>query len=71
MAEAGPIDRAALERLCAHHGIGTDYHDIWGHRHPVAPANLAALLAAFGVDLQNGNAGAKPPTSGRARPRWR
>jgi (1->4)-alpha-D-glucan 1-alpha-D-glucosylmutase len=42
--------RAALERLCAAHGIATAYHDIWGARHEVDEANLRALLAEFGVD---------------------
>lgn len=56
MSEEG-IDRAALERLCAHYGIATDYHDIWGHRHPVTPKNLSALLSAFGVTLGEGGAG--------------
>lgn len=40
----------ALQRLCAHFGIATDYHDIFGHRHVIAPANLVALLGSFGVD---------------------
>ncbi|MBL0420992.1 malto-oligosyltrehalose synthase [Ramlibacter sp. AW1] len=48
------IDRAGLERLCAHFGIGTDFHDIWGHRHPVAPHNLVALLEALGVSTAEG-----------------
>ncbi|RYY96146.1 MAG: malto-oligosyltrehalose synthase, partial [Comamonadaceae bacterium] len=43
-------DHEALQRLCAHFGIATDYHDIFGHRHVIAPANLRALLASFGVD---------------------
>ena len=55
MAE-GAHDPAALQRLCARLGIATEYHDIWGHRHPVAPGNLSALLQAFGIgpgaDLQ-------------------
>lgn len=43
-------DHEALQRLCAHFGIATDYHDIFGHRHEVTPANLRALLGSFGVD---------------------
>ncbi|MET0541294.1 MAG: 4-alpha-glucanotransferase, partial [Variovorax sp.] len=43
-------DHEALQRLCAHYGIATDYHDIFGHRHVIAPANLRALLSSFGVD---------------------
>jgi (1->4)-alpha-D-glucan 1-alpha-D-glucosylmutase len=46
MAEA----RAALERLAALHGIGADYHDIWGGRRQVPEASLGALLGALGVD---------------------
>ncbi|RZI73983.1 MAG: malto-oligosyltrehalose synthase, partial [Variovorax sp.] len=40
----------ALQRLCAHFGIATDYHDIFGHRHVIAPASLRALLGSFDVD---------------------
>ena len=43
-------DTQALNRLCAHFGIATDYHDIWGKRHAVTDENLTALLAEFGVD---------------------
>jgi len=39
----------ALAALCAHLGIDTSYHDIWGTRHPVPEASLTALLAEFGV----------------------
>ena len=52
MAEA----RAALERLCRHYGIATEYDDIWGTRHGVPDANLTALLAAFDVDATSGPA---------------
>ena len=45
--------RAALP---AHFGIATDYHDIWGARHAVAPTNLVALLAAFDVDATSDGA---------------
>lgn len=41
----------ALHRLCAHFGIATEYHDIWGTRHQVAAASLLALLREFGVVL--------------------
>ncbi|RZL91353.1 MAG: malto-oligosyltrehalose synthase [Variovorax sp.] len=43
-------EHEALQRLCAHFGIAPDYHDIFGHRHVIAPANLRALLGSFGVD---------------------
>lgn len=42
---------AALEALCAHFGIATGYHDIWGQHHTVPPEHLSALLAEFGVPL--------------------
>jgi (1->4)-alpha-D-glucan 1-alpha-D-glucosylmutase len=43
-------EHEALQRLCAHFGIATDYHDIFGQRHVAPPANLVALLASFDVD---------------------
>ena len=46
-----PGEHEALHALCAHFGIATDYHDIFGHRHVIAPANLRALLGTFGIDL--------------------
>ncbi|MGJ7494177.1 malto-oligosyltrehalose synthase [Variovorax sp. RT4R15] len=45
-----PGGHEALQRLCAHFGIATDYHDIFGHRHVIAPDNLSALLGSFDVD---------------------
>ncbi|AVO41245.1 malto-oligosyltrehalose synthase [Simplicispira suum] len=51
-----PLDE--LVRRCADKGIATEYHDIWGKRHAVAPEHLAALLDAFGgsaqVDTEDG-----------------
>jgi len=41
---------AALRELARLHGIAPDYYDIWGKRHDVSDATLAALLAEFGVD---------------------
>ena len=38
----------ALHRACLRAGIATNYHDVWGRRVEVAPAQLAALLAEFG-----------------------
>ena len=43
-------EHETLQRLCAHFGIATDYHDIFGHRHVIAPASLRTLLGSFGVD---------------------
>ncbi|MBE0626509.1 MAG: malto-oligosyltrehalose synthase [Burkholderiales bacterium] len=42
-------ERAALERLGRIHQIAPDYYDVWGNRHEVSGASLAALLAALGV----------------------
>ena len=41
----------ALSQLCAHFGIATGYHDIWGTSHPVERSSLLALLSEFGVSL--------------------
>ncbi|HEX9721378.1 MAG TPA: malto-oligosyltrehalose synthase [Ramlibacter sp.] len=46
--EAGG-EAQALARLCAHFGIATEYDDIWGTRHRVAPEILRALLSQFDV----------------------
>ena len=50
MLDAPHGEHEALQRLCAHFGIATDYHDIFGNRHVIAPANLVTLLESFGVD---------------------
>jgi len=42
-------DTQALNQLCAHFGIATEYHDMGGTRHAVARAGLVAVLAEFGV----------------------
>ena len=47
-----------LARRCAIIGIATDYNDIWGHRHAVAPEHLAALLHAF-EEGSEGESGAR------------
>ncbi len=39
-----------LAQRCAAKGIAAGYNDIWGHRHTVAPEDLAALLRAFEDD---------------------
>ncbi|MCC6473998.1 MAG: 4-alpha-glucanotransferase [Burkholderiales bacterium] len=51
-----PDPQAVLRRLCALAGIATGYHDIYGRHHAVSDANLAALLAQWGipVDLPGG-----------------
>jgi (1->4)-alpha-D-glucan 1-alpha-D-glucosylmutase len=38
-----------LERLAASHGIGLEYHDIWGKAHRTSAAALVDLLAAMGI----------------------
>ena len=42
-------EREALERLGGIHQIAPDFYDVWGNRHEVPSASLAALLAALGV----------------------
>ncbi|TSA17105.1 MAG: malto-oligosyltrehalose synthase [Betaproteobacteria bacterium] len=42
-------EREALERLGRMYDIAPDFHDVWGNRHLVPDASLAALLAALGV----------------------
>ncbi|MEO8545167.1 MAG: 4-alpha-glucanotransferase, partial [Burkholderiaceae bacterium] len=37
----------ALRRLCAHYGIATNYHDVWGRHRAVSSEALLALLAEF------------------------
>ena len=49
MRESPAARSRSAERLCAHYGIATDYDDIWGTRHPVAPEHLVALLREFDV----------------------
>jgi len=47
------IDAAALARICATYGIATEYRDVFGVVHGVAPATQRALLAAMGVKIDN------------------
>lgn len=47
------IDASALARLCASYGIATDYRDVFGVVHRVAPGTQRALLAAMGVKIDN------------------
>jgi (1->4)-alpha-D-glucan 1-alpha-D-glucosylmutase len=42
--------RADLLRLCRQHGIGLEYHDIWGHRRVVPEHGLRSLLRAMGIE---------------------
>lgn len=44
-------DSSALNALCAHFGIATHYHDVWGHHKQVAHDALLALLAEFDLRL--------------------
>ena len=47
-------DRTALERLCRHFGIATDYHDIWSVRHDVADRESASRCSpTFDVDASS------------------
>jgi (1->4)-alpha-D-glucan 1-alpha-D-glucosylmutase len=41
----------ALSRLAQAHGIGLQYHDIWGTLHDVTPDTLRSLLCAMGVSV--------------------
>ncbi|WP_280153928.1 malto-oligosyltrehalose synthase [Piscinibacter sp. XHJ-5] len=52
MAEPG----STLAGWCERVGIAADYHDIWGHRHRVPDAGLAALLREFGIDPDDAQA---------------
>ncbi len=42
-------ERESLQRLGRIYGIAPDYYDVWGQRHEVSGASLAALLGALGV----------------------
>ena len=46
-------DIEAVQRLCAHLGISTDYHDVWGNHHRVAREHLVSLLVEFDVVLDD------------------
>lgn len=45
------MDISVLQQLCAHYGIATDYHDLWGNHHRVQPQALQTLLATFDPQL--------------------
>ncbi|MEK7437041.1 MAG: 4-alpha-glucanotransferase, partial [Pseudomonadota bacterium] len=42
-------ERETLVRLGHIHAIASDFYDVWGNRHEVSDAGIAALLAALGV----------------------
>ncbi len=44
-------DLNALQELCAHFGVATHYHDLWGNGKQVAPDALMALLSEFDLRL--------------------
>ena len=46
-------ERAELLALCRRHGIGADYHDIWGRQRLVPDHGLRALLRAMGVEASD------------------
>lgn len=58
-------DDAALRDLCAHHGIATSYHDVWGHYKAVGRDALLALLREFDPAIDT------PDTLGEALSRAR
>ena len=60
----------ALAQLAARHGIAPEYHDIWGRRHRVPEASLAALLGAMGVPAGSPTAIAAAIAAHEAE-RWR
>ena len=46
--------RTALDRLCQHYHIASEYQDIWGKRHLASEQTRRALLAAMGVLTETG-----------------
>lgn len=58
--------RAAVERLCAVHGVLTEYHDVWGHRHEASTEALVKLLAELGVDASSAEAASLAERAARA-----
>jgi (1->4)-alpha-D-glucan 1-alpha-D-glucosylmutase len=52
--QAFPREAAgALVALCEHHGIATAYNDAFGHRREASTQSLRALLAEFGVRIDD------------------
>jgi (1->4)-alpha-D-glucan 1-alpha-D-glucosylmutase len=58
--------RQAVVRLCAQHGVLTDYHDVWGHRHEASTEALVKLLAELGVEASSPEAAAAAEREARA-----
>ncbi|MBX3624182.1 MAG: malto-oligosyltrehalose synthase [Rhizobacter sp.] len=58
--------RQAVARLCAVHGVLTDYHDVWGQRHQASTEALVKLLAELGVDASSADAAAVAEREARA-----
>jgi (1->4)-alpha-D-glucan 1-alpha-D-glucosylmutase len=58
--------RQAVVRLCAQHGVLTDYHDVWGHRHEASTEALVKLLAELGVEASSPEAAALAEREARA-----
>ncbi len=50
---------AELRRLCAQAGVATQWHDIFGKSHAVAPEDLRLILAAIGVGIEAGTSAAE------------
>ncbi len=58
--------RDAVARLCAEHGVLTEYHDVWGHRHEASTEALVKLLAELGVDASSAEAASLAEREGKA-----
>ncbi|HSD53602.1 MAG TPA: malto-oligosyltrehalose synthase [Burkholderiales bacterium] len=60
---------ARLAHLAALHGIGLEYHDIWGNAHQVPETSLVALLGAMEVDATSEGA-VESAITAREAARW-
>src|SRR5262245_16149837 len=58
--------RQAVVRLCAQHGVLTDYHDVWGHHHEASTDALVKLLAELGVEASSTEAARAAEREARA-----
>jgi (1->4)-alpha-D-glucan 1-alpha-D-glucosylmutase len=56
----------AVARLCAQHGVLTEYHDVWGNRHAPSTEALVSLLAELGVATGGAEAMAAAEREARA-----
>ena len=45
-----------LRELAEHHGIASEYHDIWGQRHETSAQTMRAILDAMGVRVESADA---------------